>query len=484
METIVSADRPAGRGLARLLRWRPLDLSTEGGRASERHRRVALSVAASALSKVIGLLVTLVSIPLTLSYLGAERFGVWSTLSSLIITLQFIDLGIGNGLVNAVSEAHGRGDRAAIRRYFSSAVLALTGVAVLVLMLAPVLVTQVPWADLMKLSEPLARQEVSASVAAFLCCIALGIPLALVQRVQVGLQQGFVASLWQCVSNLVSLVAIWLATRLELGLPWLVVALLGAPLLTALLNAMSFLAGASRDLRPGLRYVTRPAVKELLSTGVAFLVLQIAVAGVLYSDTFIIAYKLGAAMVAEYAVPERLFSIVSVLLATAMGPLWPAYREAIVRGDLPWVTRTLRRSLALAVGLSFLASLFLVLAGPWLMMHWVGAAVPANGPLLMMLGLWKILESAGLALAMFLNGAGVLRLQVVTATMMLVATLMVKPWMVGEHGIVGAPMTTAIIYFAITLVPLAFVIRRILRDIRAAQPAAAASGLPSGGGAA
>lgn len=455
------------RATWRQFRLSPFDVSTEVGRSAERHRRILLSAGATTLSKVLGLLVTIVSIPLVLNHLGAERFGIWSTLASLVITLQFIDLGIGNGLINAVSEAHGRGDRAAIRRYFSSAVLALSGAALLLLLLTPIVATQVGWASLFKLTDPLAQQEVAASVATVMVCIALAMPLALLQRVQIGLQQGFVASLWQCASNLISLVAIVLATQLQLGLPWLVAALLGAPVLAALLNSIVFLMRAEPDLRPARRFVTAPAVKRLLATGSAFFVLQLAVAGVLYSDSIIIAYQLGASAVAEYAVPERLFSIVSVLLATALGPLWPAYREAIVRGDLPWVKRTLRRSLNLAIGLSFTASLVLVLAGPWLMWQWVGAAVPANPALLWMLGLWKILESAGLALAMFLNGAGVMRLQVLTALIMLAATVLIKPWMVGEMGIVGAPLSTALIYFVVTLVPLAFVIRRELRRIRA-----------------
>lgn len=455
------------RATWRQFRLSPFDVSTEAGRSAERHRRILLSAGANTMSKVLGLSVTIVSIPLVLNSLGAERFGIWSTLASLVITLQFIDLGIGNGLINAVSEAHGRGDRAAIRRYFSSAVLALFGAALLLLLLTPLVVTQVGWTGLFKLTGPLAQQEVAASITTFMICIALAMPLALLQRVQIGLQQGFVASLWQCASNLISLGAIVIATQLQLGLPWLVAALLGAPVLAALLNLSVFLLRAAPDLRPARRFVTAPAVKELLVTGSAFFVLQLAVAGVLYSDSIIIVYELGASAVAEYAVPERLFSIVSVLLATALGPLWPAYREAIFRGDLPWVRRTLRRSLNLAIGLSFAASLVLVLAGPWLMWHWVGAAVPANPALLWMLGLWKILESAGLALAMFLNGAGVVRLQVLTALIMLAATVLIKPWMVGELGIVGAPMTTALIYFLVTLVPLAFVIRRELRRIRA-----------------
>ncbi|MBK9684722.1 MAG: hypothetical protein IPO59_16085 [Betaproteobacteria bacterium] len=131
------------RATWRQFRLSPFDVSTEAGRSAERHRRILLSAGANTMSKVLGLSVTIVSIPLVLNSLGAERFGIWSTLASLVITLQFIDLGIGNGLINAVSEAHGRGDRAAIRRYFSSAVLALFGAALLLLLLTPLVVTQV-----------------------------------------------------------------------------------------------------------------------------------------------------------------------------------------------------------------------------------------------------------------------------------------------------------------------------------------------------
>lgn len=468
MVTVMLARIPRPAFL-RLIRLRPFDEGTAEGRANERHRRVALSAATAALSKVLGLLATLLSIPLALSYLGAERFGIWSTLSSLVIALQFADMGIGNGLINAVSEAHGKSDRAAVRRYLSSGLLALSAIALLVLLAMPVIATQVPWIELFKLTDPLARTEVVTSVAVTLTCIAIGVPLGLVQRVQIGLQRGFVASLWQCMSNLISLLAIWLATRLELGLPWLVLALLGAPLLTALLNALVFFFGESRDLRPAASSVSMPAIKRLLSTGSGFLVLQIAVSVVMYSDSIVIASVLGTAMVAAYAVPERLFSILTVLLSTTLNPLWPAYGEAITRGDIAWVTRTLKLSMAVALGMSVVSSTFFIVLGPWLIGHWVGAAVPVNLPLLIMLGVWKVLESVGLALSMFLNGAGVLRLQVWTASVMVVAVVLLKPWLVSEVGIVGAPMATALIYFAISLVPQLYFIRRMVRDLKARQ---------------
>ena len=94
--------------LQSLFRLRPFETSTEGGRSKERFRRAALTTMASAIAKAIALLTGLISVPLTFRYLGAEQYGIWMVLVSLIAAMGFADLGIGNGLMNAVSEAYGK----------------------------------------------------------------------------------------------------------------------------------------------------------------------------------------------------------------------------------------------------------------------------------------------------------------------------------------------------------------------------------------
>ena len=129
------------------LRWfslTPFDQSTAQGRSDERHRRVALTAAASALAKVLSVGTALISVPLTLHYLGVERFGMWMTVSSLIAMLAFADFGIANGVLSAVAEAHGRDDRAALQRIVSSGFFMLTGIAAALLALFAAVYAHVP----------------------------------------------------------------------------------------------------------------------------------------------------------------------------------------------------------------------------------------------------------------------------------------------------------------------------------------------------
>jgi len=108
--------------IRKIIRLTPFDTGTAEGRSNERFRRASLSAATSAGAKGIALFTTAVSVPLTLGYLGSERFGVWMTLSALIALLGFTDLGIGNSLLNSVAHAAGRDDRLQIRASVSSGI--------------------------------------------------------------------------------------------------------------------------------------------------------------------------------------------------------------------------------------------------------------------------------------------------------------------------------------------------------------------------
>lgn len=447
------------------LRWlslTPFDQSTAEGRAGERHRRVALTAAAALLAKVLSVGTALITVPLTLHYLGAERFGMWMTISSLIAMLAFADFGIANGVLGAVAEADGRDDRAAIQRVVSSGFLLLLAIAVALAALGASAYAFVPWHRVFNVQGELARAEAGPALAVFGLCMAAAIPLGVVQRVQMGLQQGFVASLWQCVGSLCGLAGVVVAIQLQGGLPWLVLAMAGTPLVAALLNSLHFYGRARPDLRPRWAFFSAEASRKVAGSGALFFVLQIAVAVAYTSDSLVIAQLLGASAVAQYAVPEKLFSLITILLAMVLSPLWPAYGEAIARGDGAWVRRTLKRTLWLTLLAAGAGSLFMLAAGPGVLRVWVGDAITPPLSLLLAFAVWKIVEAVGGAVAMFLNGAHVIALQVLVATTTAVAALALKFALIPLLGTPGAVWATVLAYVVFAAIPYAVFLPRII----------------------
>ena len=123
------------RLLAQTRRWkslltlRPFDVATEQGRSRERYRRAALTTFTSGVARAVTVITWLVTVRLTVHYLGTERYGLWMTITSLVAMMSFADLGIGNGLLNCITEAKGGDDRESVRKYVSSAFFLLLAIA-------------------------------------------------------------------------------------------------------------------------------------------------------------------------------------------------------------------------------------------------------------------------------------------------------------------------------------------------------------------
>ncbi|MBO5632891.1 MAG: hypothetical protein J5965_27865, partial [Aeriscardovia sp.] len=58
------------------------------------------NVVASLVIKGVGILTSLLLVPLTIGYVSPELYGVWLTLSSILTWVGFMDIGFSQGLKN------------------------------------------------------------------------------------------------------------------------------------------------------------------------------------------------------------------------------------------------------------------------------------------------------------------------------------------------------------------------------------------------
>jgi O-antigen/teichoic acid export membrane protein len=448
----------------RLLRLTAFDTTTAEGRSDERHRRMLFSTLASVAAKLISISAALISVPLTLHYLGAERYGMWMTMSSFIAILSFADLGMGNGLLNLISSANGKDDRAAIQRYVSSGFGMLSLIAAVILAGFWISYSFVPWERLFNVRSPLAEAEAGPAIAVFAVCFALSIPAAIVQKVQIGLQNSFVASMWQGLGSLLALAGVLVATHLQLGLPWLVFAFVGAPLVAAIGNSLLYFTVLHPDIAPTSAGFSSSVAHSTARSGLLFLLLQVVAAASFSSDPLVISHLLGPAAVAQYSVPERMFSVIGMVIAMGLSPLWPAYGEAISRADHAWVKTAFIRSLSIAMGMAATGAFLVALAGPALLRLWVGPSIHATPLLLIGFAIWKVIESGGNSVAMLLNGAHVVRFQLIVSTITGVAVLALKFLLVKHIGIPGTVFATITGYLIFSLVPNVIKVRSILNS--------------------
>jgi O-antigen/teichoic acid export membrane protein len=462
MTTLASGFFKRAMAAARVVRLTPFDTATEDGRSKERYRRAALTTLASFAAKGVQVLTMLISVPLTLHYLGAERYGMWMTISSFVVLLNFADLGLGLGLLNAIAEAHGRDDREAARRAVSSAFFMLAGIATVLGALFALAYSWVPWPSVFNVSDPAAVSEAGPALAVFAACFLCSLPLSIVNRVQLGYQEGFANSLWEASGNLLGLAAVIAAVRAELSLPWLVAAMSGAPLCATCANWTRMLVFKRPWLRPAWASCERTCARRIIQAGWMFFALQIGVSVLFAVDNIIIARMLGPVVVTEYAVTWRLFSVIVLAASMFLGPLWPAYAEALARGDGQWIRRTFRLSLTLVSIGAPLAALTLILTGSKILRLWIGPGIEPSRMLFISLGIWAALAAIGNSWGVLLNGIKDLRFQLLCLCLLvpfaLTGKILGAMWM----GLPGVAVGSFIAYGVCTVIPVAVRLSRVL----------------------
>src|SRR5438552_3977583 len=118
--------------LSRVRYWTEIALGRipPANEGQARYQRIIHSTFSAAIARGLNLVVSFISVPLAVGYLGRDRYGLWVTISSLLIFLSFADFGLGSSLLNALSDAHGREDRLQAKRYVASAFWLLAIIAV------------------------------------------------------------------------------------------------------------------------------------------------------------------------------------------------------------------------------------------------------------------------------------------------------------------------------------------------------------------
>lgn len=428
-----------------------------------RYRRAAMTAGISAISYAASLVFTFVSTPLLLHHLGATRFGLLTTLYSLSGLFAFADLGVGYGLMTTLAEKSGLNDIAAARRLVSCALIILLGLAAGYGVLLALVLPFVPLPVLLGVPPALGR-EASLGVLTVLAMIVLAVPIGIGAKVQAGYQRGYLSSMADLVARVVSLAGVLLLVQVDSSVPLVVLAVVGVPVAIGLVNVVLVFGWQFQDLRPRLSAWSWPTGMVVLRKGSMFVVLQTVLAVAFASDNLVITQLLGPAAVAVYAVPRTLFQAVSSGSILILLPLWPAYGEALAKGDVKWVSNTLLVSLALMFVLATLGCTVLVVFTHPIFRLWLHSdAVPPTS-LLLGFAVWVVATSCGGCLSVLMNAAWAVRFQLVSSLVMGAAALVLKILLGRSIGLSGVIWGTDIAYIGCSLVPsLVFARRWVVR---------------------
>jgi O-antigen/teichoic acid export membrane protein len=430
---------------------------------STRYGRIAKAVSSGAAARMLSAGITLVSLPLAVRYLGAERYGVWATITATVVWINLLDLGIANTLTNSISRAYALDDKASAARYFTNALLITGTVAAFVGAAFAALGSRVNWTRLFNVSASVPAAEVRNTVVVAAVLMLIGLPCNLGGKLQAGYQELHRNNYVACVGAVAGVMGLALGVALRVSMPTLFVMSIGCLTFASLANLIFIVTWLKPWLLPRPSLLDRSVSRELLSSGSSFFFIQVAAVVVFSSDNIVVSHYLGAAEVTPYSVTWRLVGFAAVLQSLIFPALWPAYAEAYAKRDYGWIRRTFSMVMRGTVALNLCCMVLLIAFGRTLIRVWAGPAAVPTFLLLLAMAVWALISGFMSVESCLLAALNRTREQAGLSIVAAAVNLALSIALVRHIGALGVIGGTILSYILVLVIPQTMIVRSLFK---------------------
>lgn len=399
----------------------------------------------SAFLKVVALATSLLIVPVTLHYLTNEVYGIWMTMSSILYWFAFFDIGLGNGMRNYLTEAISSSDYKSARSIISTTFIMLFAIALLMGIIAAAALYVV---DLNALFN---TKIISSSDLRNVMLIACSFTLALFVVKNIGLifvamQKYAINDLLAVLGGVISLLIIYILTKTTEGnLFYVVTAFTATPVIVFILASIPVFFKYPR-LRPSFRAIDYMFARKVVSKGLGFFLIQITSCVVIFgSANIFIAQFCGPESVTTYNITYKYFNILAIAYTVVLAPMWNAYTDAYVKGDMAWIKSNFNKAVKIW-SLSVAGGFVMLLLSSFCYHLWVGNAVEV--PLIVSACVLAYICCFNFnnCVTYLLNGLNKIRVQIYTSIIFTALFIVVVYFAGRRWGMVGVISCMAVSY--------------------------------------
>lgn len=432
----------------------------------ERNRRIALTSFTGVIAKVFELIIPLITVRILLSYLGQDVYGLYTSILSLFALFQFADFGLGSGLKSTLSASYGKGDTIKSRKVISTTFFFLVLIAIIILLIFIVSFPIIDWSSIVKTDSIETITLIGGVVFAIVMSKILQIPLSLVQRIQLSLQEGYKYNFWSIAASTLSLIMIFIAVKIDIGkvnVIWISTMII---VLILFLNLVTYFILDKKELKPKISFVDKKEISTIGKIGILFFILSVLTAVGLAIDNFIVANILSLEDAATFGIVGRLTKLISGITVMIAAPLWTANGDAFVKKQYDWVYNTTRKMSIFLLIISVLAGIVLMVLIKPFMKIWLGTVLDFS--LVMVLGMviMQILLSFITSYFMVLNSLNKVKVQILLFTIYTPITTGLKFTLGIRYGMSIIPWIGAIGYLIIIVVPTVIISMRSIHKLK------------------
>lgn len=350
---------------------------------------VKKNVVGSLLLKGIGIVVSMLLVPVTIGYVNAELYGVWLTVASVMTWLHFLDLGFTQGLKNRLTEALAHEDYEKGKSLVSTTYLMLITIFIPVCIILELLIPLVDWVNLLNVNQKYSEDvtNVMHVVVAIAC---LHMIVNVIVSVIAAFQKVALSNSFSVIGHVIALFVILVLREVcPPSLIALALTLAAMPTLVTIVASLVCFNGKFKKVAPSWKSVNLYYIKDLFSLGYKFFIINVQVLVLYWSTNILISHVSSPIEVTRYSIAYQLLSVAMYIYTIISSPLWPAYTDAYAKGDYIWMKKT-RNKMEKVLLISIFGSIVLAVLSQPIYSIWIGDKVSIPNTMTMLVALYVI----------------------------------------------------------------------------------------------
>lgn len=393
--------------------------------------------------KPISMVISLLYVPVLLSYLGDAKYGLWATLLSIINWINYFDVGIGNGLRNILSKELSKNELEEARKSVSTAYILLSGVALIVYAMLLGSVFLVDWKYVFSTDI-----NVTPTLIISFTFISINFVLALSNTLWYALQKPENVSIRGCFVQLCNLIGIIVLKQFSQGSLIAVSILFGASTLVIyLINTYKIMTNRI-SLRPSKNFFAKEKISAICNVGIKFFLIQLFCILLFTVDNLLITHFFGAEEVTPFSIVNKVFNTAYTVFAAFLVPYWSRSTAAFVNHDKQWIKNSVRKTFYICLLFIGCYTFIMLIFKPAVRL-WLGRDLDYQNGLILLMFIFYSIYSILAVECQFINGSGKINIQLIIYAIIGTVNIPLSIFL-GVNlglGVIGIRLATTILIF-------------------------------------
>lgn len=359
------------------------------------------------------IIVSLLYVPLLINTLSTYNYGIWLTITSFVVWMDLMDIGLGNGLRNNLSKAIAEGNKNLANIYISTSYFLILLVVLIIALLFSMSNFFLDWSKILNVKTEMAGElKTIVSIVFYFFC--LQFVLKLINSILLAFQKPALSALILFLGQLLSFIIVFISVKVFDVSSFIFLATIISiiPVIILIITSFYLFGYPFKKYQPRIKFIKTNKISDILNLGFKFFFLQIITIVIYQTNNLIIAHTLGQSSVTDYNIGYKFMGITSMIFTIIITPFWSASTDAYYRKDFDWIRGSVRKLNFIWFGVIFFGSGLLLFADE-IYNLWLGDTVKADNILLLLFFLYFMIYMRYGLFGYILNGIGKIRLQLI-----------------------------------------------------------------------